>query len=467
MVGSHDLTTFRDRRSPQPKPLIPELETFGRARERVRDPLTTRKNTVTLPRQLTEETGLTATELIPATQAELARIVRENADGRQRPLIPVGGHTGLGPAWSAPDEAIFVSTSRLTEVIDYPARDMTITVEAGLQMDTLADILSGEGQQLPIDVPQSGRATVGELVATNPSGPRRYGYGTVRDYLIGVSAVDAQGRAFRAGGRVVKNVAGYDLCKLLIGSLGTLAIVTQATFKLKPKPQTQAIIRFTFPDVSRIDQALVRLTTSESRPMAIDVLNPAGAKQIESQLRRGSAVDQPVLLVGVDGTQREVDWQLATLREELRVFDPTNLDVEIGSDAEETLAALTGFPVYSDSPLVFQASLLSSRTPAFIDQASTCPAAVLAHAGNGVVIGHLPDDVNSPKRAQELLAPLRAQVRAGGGNLVILSCDSGWTSRLPLFGDPEPSRRLAQQLKRSLDPNGLLNPGRFGEAVAV
>src|SRR5205807_9828714 len=130
----------------------------------------------------------------------------------------------------------------LNQVIDYPARDMTITVQAGITVAKLQEILAAENQQLPVDVPLPEQATLGGAIAVNASGPRRYGYGTLRDYVIGISFVNDEGQEVKAGGRVVKNVAGYDLCKLHIGALGTLGIITQVTLKLKPVPEDQGAV---------------------------------------------------------------------------------------------------------------------------------------------------------------------------------------------------------------------------------
>src|SRR6478736_2819398 len=131
----------------------------------------------------------------------------------------------------------------------YPARDMTITVQAGVTIARLRDVLKAEGQQLPVDVPFPDRATLGGAVATNASGPRRFGHGTLRDYVIGISVVDDRGEEMKGGGRVVKNVAGYDLMKLYTGSLGTLGIITQLTLKVKPRPEASRwVVITTVPD---------------------------------------------------------------------------------------------------------------------------------------------------------------------------------------------------------------------------
>ena len=147
-------------------------------------------------------------------------------------IYPFGGQTktSLGMPPTKPGHA--VDLRGLAQVIDFPARDMTITVQAGITIAEMRKVIHAEKLDLPIDVAQSDRATLGGILATNTSGPRRFGYGTLRDYVIGISALNDKGLEFKAGGRVVKNVAGYDLCKLHVGALGTLGIISQVTLKL-------------------------------------------------------------------------------------------------------------------------------------------------------------------------------------------------------------------------------------------
>ena len=132
---------------------------------------------------------------------------------------------------------IGLSLAKLNRVVDYPAADLTITVEAGMTIAELTRRLAAQRQRLPIDVPQPDRATVGGAVAVNAAGPRRYAYGTMRDYLLGFTAVDGTGRLFSGGGRVVKNAAGYNMCRLMAGSLGTLGVITQVTLMVRPLPR--------------------------------------------------------------------------------------------------------------------------------------------------------------------------------------------------------------------------------------
>jgi glycolate oxidase FAD binding subunit len=218
--------------------------------------------------------------------------------------------------------------------------------------------LQQEGQRLPIDIAQSSRATLGGAVATNTSGPRRAGYGTFRDYVIGISAVDAQGRLFKGGGRVVKNVAGYDLCKLFVGSQGTLAVITQVTLKLRPQPETSALLWLTFDTFGEIENALERLLVSDARPVAVEVLNAAAAGLMATQSRLDLPHYSPVLLLGVEGSPQEVDWQMEKLRRELVPYGLQSFEKVSHDQTAGLWHSLTEFQTSADEPLTFQANLL-------------------------------------------------------------------------------------------------------------
>jgi len=136
---------------------------------------------------------------------------------------------------------IILEATAWQQVVDYPSRDLTITVQAGISVGQLQAVLAEQGQWLPVDVPQAVTATLGGSLAVNVSGPRRYGYGTWRDYVIGIRFLQDEGVEVQGGGRVVKNVAGYDLMKLQIGALGTLGVITQVTLKVRPKPERSTV----------------------------------------------------------------------------------------------------------------------------------------------------------------------------------------------------------------------------------
>lgn len=400
-------------------------------------------------------------EFVPATQNELARFMAENAATRQRVLYPVGGRTALHFGCPAVEPGVAVSTGKLTNVIDYPARDMTVTVEAGIRVEALAEILQHERQRLPIDVPQAHRATLGGIIACNAGGARRFGLGTLRDYIIGISAIDAHGSLFKAGGRVVKNVAGYDMCKVLNGALGTLGLVTQVTLKLRPIPEVSRWLWAGFSRFSEIEAVLQRLLLSSTRPIALEVLDPTAAAEIAAEARTALPLEGPALGVAYEGSLKEVAWQIETLQTELHPFHPRQVVLTPDAETDSLWNALTEFEVPTEEPLTFKANLLPSRTMEFLELASREKISTQAHAGNGIVIGHLPDRITTGQVAAEVLAPLREFARQFHGNLVIVNSPDAWKQNIPTWGTPEPSWPLMTKLKEQLDPQDLLNRGRF------
>jgi glycolate oxidase FAD binding subunit len=403
-------------------------------------------------------------DFTPTTAQELARFVAENARGTRRAVYPAGGRTARLYGYPPAREGVTVATGELNRVVDYPSRDMTITVEAGLRVETLQDLLKADGQRLAVDVAQAHRATLGGAIATNTSGPGRFGNGTFRDYVIGISAVDGQGRLFSAGGRVVKNVAGYDLCKLLVGSLGSLAIITQVTLKLRPRPETRRLVWATFDKMPTIDEALQALLTSQTRPAALEVLNSKAAWQLQSELHAPLPAGRSVLCVAFEGTDRETAWQDQVLRQELATYRPQDLVTVEEEAADKLWSALVEYQATSDDPVTFQATLPPSSVLELVSAASETDIAVQAHAGNGIIIGHLNDRCATAEEAAAQVAPLRALAERHAGALVILHCDHAWKSGLPVFGKERRDWSLMRRVKVALDPHGLLNPGRLWPA---
>jgi glycolate oxidase FAD binding subunit len=400
-------------------------------------------------------------EFTPTTQDELRRFLSENFAGPQRPLTLAGGRTALDYGGPLSKPTVTVGLSQLDRVVDYPARDMTITVEAGIRIDRLAEVLKAEGQRLPIDIPQSSRATLGGALATNISGPRRFTYGTFRDYVIGLTAMTADGRVFHSGGRVVKNVAGYDLCKLMVGSLGTLAVVTQVTLKLKPIPESSLLVCANFEKPADRDAAVSALLNSETRPVAIDTLNPQAAALVENQASVGLPPYGSTLLVGFEGAAHESDWQAETLQREMQTHRPKAVAVIRRPESDRLWTALTEFPLRTDDSAVFKASLLPSKVPQFEDQASRAGLAVLSHAGDGAVIAKLPHVGRDELKMSGLMTTLGATATEGGGSLESLHGVRRDRGSNQDRGSAAGALLLMRKLKEAFDPAGLLNPGRL------
>lgn len=395
----------------------------------------------------------------PVSVAELGEIVKAAAAAGQG-VYPVGGRTTLDVGLPPIKPGVAVDTTALADVIDYPARDMTITVRAGITLAKLQATLAAENQWLPIDVPHPERATLGGAVVLNTSGPHRFGYGTLRDYVIGISFITDEGAEVKAGGRVVKNVAGYDLMKLQVGAVGTLGVVTQLTLKVKPKPEESVLFTFGC-ETADLPGVLDLLHASKSRPCAVELLNAAAWRALGN-----SPPGSWVLAVGLEEKAATLEWQRSTLLAELRSAPVRGVAEFSGLAAANLWTVLSDFQSGGDSGLVLRANVRPSRTAEFAAAVADShrEVQIQAHALNGIVHALYPDLGGSADRAAGLVAPLLNRAADGGGNLVVRRCPAGWKAVLPVWGRPGPDRDLMRHVKRTLDPKTVFNPGRlFGD----
>ncbi len=403
----------------------------------------------------------TKTTLQPSEQADVAALVREAYDA-STPLYIVGGGTSLDFGLPAREAGAALSLGQLNRVVDYPARDLTVTVEAGITMQALAELLAKERQRLPIDVPQADRATIGGVIATNFNGPRRYGQGTVRDHVIGITAVDGRGETFKGGGRVVKNVAGYDFCKLLTGSLGTLGVITQVTLKLKPMVEQSRLMACAVKDAAEAERMLAALSSSKTTPVAIELLaGPAW------EANRSLAAVGPVppggmyIVVGLEGTASEVEWMCSQLSDEWSALG-VEMPFPLGSSAD-LWRELIEFPAAGQSPLVLKASVVPSGTTAIVEAARRIDpqVSVQAHAGNGVAILKFAT-FPSEGLSRSLVGNLQPVAARRHGSLSVLSNPSGAEmTHQSVWGGIDAPFDLMTEVKRRFDPKDLLNRGRF------
>jgi len=402
--------------------------------------------------------------LSPTTQDELVVAVAEACRTRTA-IYPVGGGTSLDYGLPAKAPGLALSLAGLKRVIDFPARDLTVTVEAGITLAELDALLATEGQWLPIEVPQAGRATLGGVVATAWCGPRRYGWGQVRDYVIGISAVDGRGLPFKGGGRVVKNVAGYDFCKLLTGSLGTLGVIAQITLRTKPRPAQSAIVACRFHDWAVAEKRLADLVASAIRPAAIEIVTGPAWNDLLPPTTPAAA---GWLLVGLDGSDEQVSWMIDQLHAEWRAAGVTKSETIEPAGAAALWSRLTEFsagadPASTPCPLAVKASLRPSAVVEFVRLVLEIdPAAsVQAHAGSGVVVVRFAD-FPAAAVSRGLIGRLQPAAAASGGRLVVLSSThTSELTRQAVWGGVTAADTWMRKVKTQFDPENLLNPGRF------
>jgi glycolate oxidase FAD binding subunit len=396
----------------------------------------------------------------PDSVADLAEMVGQAAISGTA-IYPMGGRTKLGLGMPPCRAGLALDLRSINRIVDYPARDMTITLEAGTTLSKLQALLRTENQRLPIDVPEAERATLGGAIATNTSGPRRYGHGTLRDYVIGISTVNDAGKVVRAGGRVVKNVAGYDFCKLHVGALGTLGVITEVTLKLRPLPEQEALVLV--PTNPRdLESSLDAFHQGRARPVCVDLLDSVAVQHIN----RSSGTILPdapwILVIGFEGNQSTVTWQVQQSLKALPGGCRGGTDVRIGSGAAPVWRALIECQGSSDSALILKANLLPGATARFCQQAKrhSKDMAIQAHAGNGIVLGFAPSGQNLDE-ARVLLTQWQEWASAALGNAIALRCPAAWKPMLPIWGKPRKDEWLMSAVKAKLDPHNLFNPGRF------
>lgn len=321
--------------------------------------------------------------LTPADQNETAGVVR-TAFAEKTPIYPLGGGTMLDRGACPQRPGLGISLAKLCNIVDYPADDMTITVQAGVTFERLAATLAENRQRLPVDVPLAARATIGGLLAVGHSGPRRFAYGTLRDYVLGLEAIDGQGNRFTAGGRVVKNAAGLNVHRLMVGALGTLGLITQVTLMVRPQPECSGFLLCDLPDWQQAEQLLAALVHSSTLPAAIELL--AGANLEKGPLGQAGPGAVARLLVGFEGTEAEVHWMLDRLAAEWSAA---------GTAQARTISPVDAPALWQwlcDLPAEIELAVLPSRTTVAVCRLlEILPgAAVEAHAGNGIIRVGLP-----------------------------------------------------------------------------
>ncbi|MDP2950496.1 MAG: FAD-binding oxidoreductase [Chloroflexota bacterium] len=420
---------------------------------------------------------------LPATVEEVAEVMRL-AQREGVAVIPWGGGSAMTLGNSPRRYHIALCLSRLNEVVEHEPADLTATVQAGMTLASFQRHLAASGQFLPLDPPSPQSATIGGILAANASGPSRHAYGTARDLALGMRLVMADGRIIKAGGRVVKNVAGYDMVRLLIGSLGTLGIIVEASLKLAPLPKAERTLAAVLPSAqSAFGGYRFAAQAAGLSLRAVELLNAPAAKQacLGRKSADLSAPDRQVaplgevpeyafaLVLAAAGEAAAVERslnQMSELSRQASALSLTEVDASVQGQLWESIAGLA-LPSANETSLVCKAAALPSRVPALISglqaagQGLSLEPLIVSHLTAGIVYSIWPLRPDGTETALELVTALRQTARELGGSLVVEACPPALKERIDVWGEPGPDFPLMRRIKEQLDPQAILNPGRF------
>jgi glycolate oxidase FAD binding subunit len=407
---------------------------------------------------------------VPADEAQVAAVL-QLADEHRMTVFPhgSGSHMALGNCPASVD--VVLSLRRLQSQLAYEPGDMTTTVQAGMRLADLQHTLRPNGQFLALDPSAAVTTTVGGIVAANLSGPRRLLYGSARDLLLGSAVIGINGKRTQAGGRVVKNVTGYDLNKLYIGSLGTLAVIVELTWKVHPLPpgeQTMAVSVTHREDLLPILQWLLQ---TPLRLNSLVLLNAATVQELAAQLDIALTDAAYVFILRVEGSSQVTSHQAQRLSESLQhlplcgTATPQRCD---GATSEQLWRGIEELPLSlaASEPdcVVSKISLRISEVPDFFHDMQTAASAsgiswpVFAHAGHGTAYVRLTSN-GEPMLNQ--IRTLDASVTRLHGRRVIEYAPVAVKRQCDVWGTPGDDFALMRAIKTSFDPHNRLNPGRF------
>ena len=385
-------------------------------------------------------------QVFPTSTEQVSEILKLAAREQWR-VLPSGSATWINAETKSVANLI-INTSQLDQIVEHEPADLIAIAQAGVKLSDFNEKLRENGQWLPLDPPDDGRATIGGVVATGLGGAQQFGYGRPRGTVIGMKVVLANGDVIRAGGRVVKNVAGYDLCKLFTGSFGTLGIITEVNFKLRPRPAREAtlIVMGGVPELLASARAILRALLF---PVAAEIISPAFANGLDI------VTNDPVLLVRFAGNEKGVAYQL----EQARAQIAGSTDVLI--EDEKVWQSIAAAPLRTDYDLSWRASVLPNEVETFIkdvariyDSSTDTVSTERGSAGLTWQIGALDGRMrmldNTPRGPEETIAlvdQLKTAARSSGG---ILIDETG------LLPEPVSGASLMQRVKQQLDPLNIL-----------
>lgn len=385
----------------------------------------------------------------PHTQEELA-VVMGWAYQQRWGVLPYGSGSKLNWGGLVQGANLAISTARLHQVIEHAAGDLTVTVEAGVKFGELQQILASAGQFLAFDPAYPEEATIGGIVATADTGSWRQRYRGIRDQLLGISLVRYDGKIAKAGGRVVKNVAGYDLMKLLTGAYGTLGIISQVTLRVYPLPEASGTVVLSG-DAIALAKATQTLLSSALTPTAVDLLSAPCAEK----LGVAKTMALMVRFQSVAESVKEQSARLLAIGEQLGLQGSERIESDEAGLWQRLKQQM--WTTERESAIICKLGVLPAQAVGMMQEFPL--ETVVIHAGSG--LGVLRLEAGTPER----LLQLRHWCESNAGFLTILAAPLEIKQRLEVWGYNGNALALIQRIKQQFDPDNLFSPHRFVRGV--
>ena len=415
---------------------------------------------------------------------EGGRFARDPGGGFQNRRLGQPGETGHSSQGERNEDGdgrysqkveIVLLTGRLNRITDKDCDNLTLSAEAGITLSEVQETLGkqGKGYFLPLDPPHVEKATLGGIVATNASGPRRFLYGTARDLVIGIKSVFPNGDLVASGGKTVKNVSGYDLGKLLIGSMGTLGILCEMTFKLLPLPEKEATLLVHFDTLEGARDFAHDVIHSQLVSASVEVLNPAASRKLKYPVSL-PAGGKYLVAIGLDGVAESIEREASEMGEMGRKRGALGIKTLTDKDHHDFWAALrdlgTGLAEEYPNLICLKSNFVISKWAEMMDtyeritREKGVDCVLTSHAGNGILYSYLLVGKDLASRAgalTEVIRSLTAEAVKNEGNLVVEMSPVSIKEKVDVWGQSRSDYRVVRSLKEEIDPAGILNPGRF------
>jgi glycolate oxidase FAD binding subunit len=400
----------------------------------------------------------------PGSAEEISKVLLY-ANAEKLSVVPRGNGTMMAAGGIPKNMDIVLSLLRLNRITDYDVANLSLSVEAGMTLAEVQKKLAngGKGNFLPLDPPHSGKATIGGIIATNASGPKRYLYGTARDLLLGVKAVSPEGDLIAFGGKTMKNVSGYDMTKLLIGTGGGLGIITAITTKLLPLPEASATLLTSFDSLAVTGPFIRKIIHSVLLPSAVELIDGKAAERLGEKSKY-------LLAFSLEGVEEAVQRQITEISGSAKKDGATTVKVLKGAEDENFWIRVRDFA--DDvakgfaSPIILKSNFVISKHSEILGsyeklvQAAGISAAFIVHAGNGILYTYILEKAGK-SGVVELIGKFTAEAVKFEGNLVVESCPREIKEKISVWGQQRNDQIIMRRLKEKMDPQGVLNPGRF------